>query len=380
LRFTLNRAQSSNTVSQLYQSNWSGRAETGLMADDRFRLKVSADGASWKDALYADPATGRVFFPNGVSDLVAASVLTGGTPSAYTLSAPLRGPLPEGALFWMVPHVPNATALNVDPTLQIDQIDSAPVPLRHFDGSALPQGALEANKAIAIRKSGGLYCVQGLRAPSFVNLLEDGGRFAGATEPVTASVSSFSDPTWITNVNGALRANYGLARLATGLAAPIADLLNKIRPAAAQSGGSEFFVLQVTAGTGVISPVVVQSTSFYPALTSARHIGRGVTLGAYLRVISGSMVMASAENVPRLLIDGVAHNVSADTPARLFNAAAGWKHMQMWVAPNNGATTSLWPMRVSPGTVFLLALPAVVAGFETLPWDMGPLPSSRVWR
>ena len=58
LRFTLNKNASANTVSQLYQSNWSGRAETGLTGDDHFHIKVSADGASWKEAINIDPATG----------------------------------------------------------------------------------------------------------------------------------------------------------------------------------------------------------------------------------------------------------------------------------------------------------------------------------
>ena len=60
LRFKLNKEASGKTVSQLYQSNWSGRAEAGLMGDDTFRIKVSADGASWTTALNIDPASGNV--------------------------------------------------------------------------------------------------------------------------------------------------------------------------------------------------------------------------------------------------------------------------------------------------------------------------------
>ncbi len=41
LQFKLNKETAANTVSQLYQTNWSGRAETGLMGDDHFRVKVS---------------------------------------------------------------------------------------------------------------------------------------------------------------------------------------------------------------------------------------------------------------------------------------------------------------------------------------------------
>lgn len=60
LRFKLNKEATGKTVSQLYQSGWIGRAETGLMGDDVFRIKVSPDGASWAIALNIDPATGNV--------------------------------------------------------------------------------------------------------------------------------------------------------------------------------------------------------------------------------------------------------------------------------------------------------------------------------
>lgn len=65
LRLTLNKEGVSRTVSQIYQTAWSARAETGLMGDDKFRIKVSADGASWRDGLEIDPASGTAVFSNG---------------------------------------------------------------------------------------------------------------------------------------------------------------------------------------------------------------------------------------------------------------------------------------------------------------------------
>ena len=381
LRVTLDKQQASSIVSHLYQSNWSGRAETGLIGDDAYRIKVSADGASWKEALTVDSVTGRVVFPNGATDLTAAAVATTGTPAAYLLKAPLSGPLPDGALVWMVPHVPNATALNVDPTLQIDRIDAAPLPLRAFDGTALSQGALEAGRAILLRKVSGIYCVQTIRqAASPINLLEDGGRFAGNPEPVTGTVTTFADSTCFTSANSAVRAKYGLVRIGATMPAPLPDLVAKIRAPAAQLAGAEFFVLKVTAGAGTTLGVNVQGVTYYAPLTAARATGRGVTASLYFRVLSGALVMAPSDTVTRILIDGVAHNFSASTPDRVFADAQGWKHMQMWIAPPNGASTAFWPMRVTPGTVFLIALPAITQGFETIPWDIGPMPSQRGWR
>ncbi len=69
VRLSLNRETAGDTASHLYKSAWSGRAETGLTGDDAYRVRVSADGATWRDALVADPATGSVRFPGGVGDV-----------------------------------------------------------------------------------------------------------------------------------------------------------------------------------------------------------------------------------------------------------------------------------------------------------------------
>ena len=84
LRFALNKSAAGNTVSQLYQTNYSGRAETGLTGDDRFRIKVSADGTTWRDALSADPATGLVSLPQtaGAANGLATLDTSGKIPAA----------------------------------------------------------------------------------------------------------------------------------------------------------------------------------------------------------------------------------------------------------------------------------------------------------
>lgn len=68
-RFTLNKGQESTVLSQLYQTNWSGRAETGLIGDESFRIKMSPNGSSWFDALIADPSNGSVSLPSGLSHI-----------------------------------------------------------------------------------------------------------------------------------------------------------------------------------------------------------------------------------------------------------------------------------------------------------------------
>jgi hypothetical protein len=56
----LNKATSGDTASLLFQSNWSGRAEMGLMGDNHWRIKVSPDGSAWSDAVTIDAGTATV--------------------------------------------------------------------------------------------------------------------------------------------------------------------------------------------------------------------------------------------------------------------------------------------------------------------------------
>ena len=59
----INKASAGDTASLLYQDAFSGRAELGLAGDDDFHFKVSADGASWKEAILIDRSTGAVTLP-----------------------------------------------------------------------------------------------------------------------------------------------------------------------------------------------------------------------------------------------------------------------------------------------------------------------------
>lgn len=59
----LNKAGAGDTASLLYQTGYSGRAEIGLAGDDDLHVKVSADGASWTEAVVVDRASGAVSLP-----------------------------------------------------------------------------------------------------------------------------------------------------------------------------------------------------------------------------------------------------------------------------------------------------------------------------
>ncbi|SDY48479.1 Protein of unknown function [Jannaschia faecimaris] len=113
----INKADSDQTASLLYQTAFSGRAEMGLTGMDDFSIKVSADGTTWAEALRTDGATGTVTLPQGaeVDGSITGTAVTQGpadtTPDRLIRAADgyVRGDilgqvsqsagLPTGALF-----------------------------------------------------------------------------------------------------------------------------------------------------------------------------------------------------------------------------------------------------------------------------------------
>ncbi|WP_128255034.1 DUF2793 domain-containing protein [Falsirhodobacter deserti] len=76
-RMKINKAATADTASLLFQSNWSGRAEMGLMGNDSFEIKLSGDGGSFLTALKADGA-GNVDMPQGNMRIGGKTAFHGG--------------------------------------------------------------------------------------------------------------------------------------------------------------------------------------------------------------------------------------------------------------------------------------------------------------
>lgn len=78
LRFTFNKQGAGDVLSLLFQSGWGGRAELGLIGDDDLRLKVSADGGTWRDVFAVDRTTGRMWLPQGAMRREAVAMTLNG--------------------------------------------------------------------------------------------------------------------------------------------------------------------------------------------------------------------------------------------------------------------------------------------------------------
>ena len=85
LRYTLNKSATGNTLSLLFQSGWSGRAELGLVGDDDLTLKVSPDGAAWTEVMVVEAATGAARFAKGAARIETTALTADGgwTPPAW---------------------------------------------------------------------------------------------------------------------------------------------------------------------------------------------------------------------------------------------------------------------------------------------------------
>lgn len=88
LRYVLNKESGANTLSLLFQSDWQGRAEIGLIGDDDFTFKVCDDEGQWREAIVIDRSDGRAHFPSGVRGSVQPGLVRGQQPGpVFTLDA-----------------------------------------------------------------------------------------------------------------------------------------------------------------------------------------------------------------------------------------------------------------------------------------------------
>jgi hypothetical protein len=66
-RLQISKESAAKTASVFFSDAFSGRAEFGLIGSDAFKLKVSADGSSWVEALNIDQTTGNLALPRGLA-------------------------------------------------------------------------------------------------------------------------------------------------------------------------------------------------------------------------------------------------------------------------------------------------------------------------
>ncbi|WP_439633858.1 DUF2793 domain-containing protein [Glycocaulis sp.] len=294
IQMKLNKAAPGGTASLLYQTGWSGRAEFGTTGDDDFHIKVSANGADWRDALVVDAASGAV----------------------------------------SMPHTP-------------------PV------------------------------------ANSF-NLLKDAGRFGGSPEPQSAVVSAFEAPGYLIPVNGAafvagpkyIYNNSTYGGTGAALDPDIDALLTRLKDPAYRRYGVEFFVLQVTAGSGTATVRTINGTPHYlPLQTPQLPQPPELTINMHVLVKSGSLACTIPGSFNALFIDGVRHG-----SAQILTPDDGWRQVTRRLLFNPrqyvGYDNIAIQLFTTPGTVFWIAVLTVTPGHLAIAPERyyGVIPGLEAWR
>ncbi len=194
LRYTLNKEGAGDVLSLLFQSGFSGRAELGLVGDDDLVLKVSGDGASWREALRIDRATGVPRFP-GLPRFSATLGNDPALPAGTWTRIPFDGAaLDDGGAFDAATGrftAPVAGAYRFDAAATVRVTGAAPSDMGialHRNGAAIPAtqaGAAGLADGITGVATG---AVLGLAAGDVVEVRV---RFGGAAASVLGARSRF---------------------------------------------------------------------------------------------------------------------------------------------------------------------------------------------
>lgn len=205
-----------------------------------------------------------------------------------------------------------------------------------------------------------------------INLLGDGGRFAGSPEPFAIIGSAFQPPAYLSPLNGAqfvAGPTYSYDSVTYGGSGPALDpefdaLLTPIYGGPTsphQRFGMEFNTLEVTAGTGLSSPKTVAGVEHYQLIANRQAaLPQQFTWTVWIRVLSGSVVTAPAQ-------DGTSSVKGAviSTPTAL-SAADGWIDSQfVYDIPRHrilGYVDGCLAVFTTPGTRLLIAMPSLIAG------------------
>ena len=290
-RLKINKAATAATGSVLFQTDFSGRAEFGLAGDDDFRVKVSADGSEWSDAITVDSASGKVALPH-------TNVLT--------------------------------------------------------------------NFA--------------------VSLLPDSGRFAG-NDATATNVSAYSFPSYLTVYNSSTHASAGkfitnnndYGGSAGALPADIKDLIDLIRSPAHRRYNVEFFVSEITMGSGTAStPITVEAVNYYYSLflTFGPRVP-AMTFHVYLRALDDRIVYRAYPG-QTIIKDGVrsTENVTIDP-------ADGWVSITVEDEQDPYESVGYNPLPLNiyarSGEKYLLACPALMGGITQVDDNIGIIAGVNRW-
>lgn len=219
-----------------------------------------------------------------------------------------------------------------------------------------------------------------------INLYDDSGRFGGAGATDVA-IGSFSWPGYLTLLNSSSAA--GLAKFITNntdyggdagsLNPAVKDLIDRIRDASFRRFGVEFWVAQITQGSGTSNPFSSGGTTFHETLASApRMRAPAMTFHAYVKAIDDDILLRRSSG-QTIYKDG-----EASTDHVHVSPSEGWVSVRIEDIADPRQTDGYQPAVLSvygkaPGNKWLLACPALMAGISKVDDDIGVVAACNSW-
>jgi len=222
---------------------------------------------------------------------------------------------------------------------------------------------------------------------SLVNLFSDGGRFAGAPEPLVTTSAAFQLPNWMRVLNGATvtehakfhrnSSTYGGTQPA--LDADLKQLHEQLLDSNLWRYFPEYYVAKITAGSGTSSSRTFSDNIVRYTQVFTQSFMRPVfaTFSYYLKSLSGGTGLYSASETD-IFVDGVLQGgnpvVPADGNWHHIVVKEGFPIQESYRYSYNSIRTYLRDTEEA-----LLAFPALMAGDESPPQNLGHLPSATNW-
>ncbi len=258
----------------------------------------------------------------------------------------------------------------------------------HFKVSA--DGTTWYEAIVIDRASGSVSLPATVPAPAPFNLLQDAGRFGGSPEPKSAGAPTFTAPSYITSVNGAVLAqgpkfiydNTTYGGSAGALDADVDALISKLKDASKRRYGVEFYLLQVTAGTGTSVQISFGGDTYYlPVSFPQVALPTAMSVNYHLLVKSGSVGIYRPTGIHRLFLDGTEYATH-----QKIVPGDGWRQVSklVIVPPDQfiGYDNVVHGIYATPESVFYVAALTVVPGHMPIAPGLyyGVVPSLEAWR
>lgn len=390
MRVNVNKAGTAKDAGFVFQTGWSTRALFGLLGDEHFQIKVSPDGANFRQAIDIDNATGHVGLGtsadanNGVSAKLNTALWTAKT----------AGEGGTGDLRYTLNKAASGNTLSL--LFQTNFSGRAELGLAGDDDFHLKVSPDGSNwfEALVTDRTTGEVIVGGWRVgrDAVINVLPDSGRFNGNNNNLQFADIAYVAPSYLTPESGAsivphakfIHNNSTYGGTGGALDPEVKALIDKIRPNPADRiYGPEWYVVIVTQATTLIgNPIMFNGFAYaIPFTNTFTALPKKYTVGFYVKVKTGrAAIVVPPANKGRAYIDGVLYPGGGSGNLVELQNADGWKYVNLQSGPNPYFYNyEAFHVVMTAGSQIYFAMPRFVFGHVNLDPNLGVLMNDKMF-